>query len=196
MNSVTLHISQELNNLIHAWLAAERKSQVRKKADLVLCYNISLRNVITALTTKFPEQGDVWYVELPVISSDIYLFIANSEAEVLTLFANLVPKKKIKTSKNVILKMIRKRIQRLQSFVKAFNENHSHDLQRIDLKNSYTIDELLALFKIKTTGSRYWDELFKNIGKQFEEVINKPLFDEQLFKDAWDLLLVEDIHNK
>lgn len=193
-DQITFHFSDALTNAVHSWIAAGRIKQVRKKASYVITRTAMFQYILRTMKESY-QSNNVWCVnDLPwTISTEVYLFSAASEKEVLTLFENLIPKKSIESSERIILKMLCKRIQRLQSFVKAYNDQNKN---KINLQNSYTVKELTTLFMKRLSGSKYWNDLFEKINNQFKEVINKPKFNEQLLKDAWSLTLVKEIHDK
>lgn len=198
-----LLVSERLNQVVKEWFAAGRKSEVYKKADYVIDgrhekFYDAIYFMCKAFC-KFDKEipFSIWIVRLESYFCNLaakkersLLFCAYSEEEILSLFTNLIPKKKVETSKSVLVKMTRTVLFDLRKEILDTVFTVPHDpIPLRDINTIEVLNDILNEFQLR----KHWIGR-KHPVSRFKKLLNKPNFTEEILKEAWQYILINEIH--
>jgi hypothetical protein len=203
-----------LQNLVKEWTNKGRRSKFKNLANEICSFShpyiTGMRYMAEILGGKVPQ---IWIAVCD--NNDALLFFTETEQEAANRFKSLVPKKEVALSVKVLVKMMALRLEKLRQTIIDENNNIQQKLQNeaeatlggkhtwipvyfpnpkhrelIPLNNLDTIEAIMAyepifVDRLKGTG----------ILEQIRNLIQREFYDESVLRDAWNLIVVKEIHN-
>ena len=204
MNDYSPPVSEKITKIVDYWIAQGRRTQINKLADHIVRNNstydtlIGMGIVATALekvgiTNKPNSFGPIWMVKV----GDFNLFFyGTTEDEVIKRFDQLKPVKA--APDKVMIKMIADKMSRIKYALGYTKTQHKivKDYKYADVVSQ--ADNILA--KGLDSMQKCLDAMEfvkKHTNYNFDseiEFINTPRYQrDDLFKEAWDLILIKGV---
>jgi hypothetical protein len=195
--------SKKIEQEITRWRDAGRLNKIRANANYILgtsrARNKAFLSGVSTIANVLEKPPTLWMAE---VGHRKYLFISNTEDAVITRFGTLVPKVNMKTPKSVLVKMMVKRIPKiLENFqakdesingTKAFKFLKSKKVsvkQPLELDNVKAVRNALEIIRKNFISFSLRTKFVDSI----EAILDKPLMDDQVMKEVWDIICVKHI---
>jgi hypothetical protein len=183
------------------------RAAVYKLADAVVVlndkYTKGINLAYAAALKTFSGFPVIWAVDISQTGKQSMkdkhlLFYENSPTPILDKLLKLKPKKHVDTPKSVLIKMARKRLRDLRDAISDHNKLSVIGNQKryifitiVDLNSIEAVDEICTIFR----ASRPHHSTFNpDCTRKWDEFKKKALFDDDIVKEAWKYLLIDDIH--
>jgi hypothetical protein len=185
-----------------------QRAAVYALADAVIVLNDKYTKGIDLAYEASQKTGSgfpvIWSVDISFTGKELMkdkhlLFYANSPTPILDKLLKLEPKKHVDTPKSVLIKMARKRLNAIRQEVKNQNEWVAERAHRKyyniviigDLDSVEVVDKVCEDFR----NSRVNQKFNPDCAREWDSLKKKALFDDDIVKEAWKYLLVNEIHN-